>query len=268
MLFEIRDLRVNYAGAEVLKGISLELEQGEIVTLIGNNGAGKTTTLRAISGLKTAASGEIWFEGRRIDRMLPQDIVRIGISHVPQERGLFPYMSVSENIRLGAFLRKDKDEINKDLERLLEHFSVLKERKRQQASTLSGGEQQMLAIACALMGNPKLLLLDEPTIALDKKGRRILLELVETAKENGNTVILATNDPRIVTSLDRLVVIENGDICLDGPPREVLYKLEKHSNLIPNQTVRYIQKLEKEIGISLPRILNPKEFTCLLKEDE
>ena len=110
--------------------------------------------------------------------------------------------------------------------------------------------------------------MDEPTIALDKKGRRILLELVKTATDNGNTIILASNDPRIVTSLDRLIVIEKGNICLDGPPREVLYNLEKHTNLIPNQTVRFIQKLEKETGLSLPRILNPREFNVLLREVE
>lgn len=223
MLFEIRDLRVHYTGAEVLKGISLELEQGEIVALIGNNGAGKTTTLRAISGLKTAASGEIWFEGRRIDRMSPQDIVRIGISHVPQERGLFPYMSVSENLRLGAFLRKDKDEINKDLERLLEHFSVLKERRRQQASTLSGGEQQMLAIACGLMGKPKLLLLDEPSSGLSPIMVTEIGRIVRDINQSGTSVLLVEQNARLALRLShRGYVLETGTIVLQGEAEELL----------------------------------------------
>ena len=154
MFFEVKDLRVRYEGAEVVQGVSLQLEQGEIVTLIGSNGAGKTTILRAISGLKAPTSGEIWFDGARIDGRSPQSIVKMGIVQVPQGRGLFPYMSVAENLKLGAFLRKDERLSQKDLDEILLHFPRLKERARQQASTLSGGEQQMLAIAGAVMCSP------------------------------------------------------------------------------------------------------------------
>jgi branched-chain amino acid transport system ATP-binding protein len=148
MLLEIRDLAIRYEGAEVVKGVSLNLDEGEIVTLIGSNGAGKSTILRAISGLKAPSRGEIWFDGARMDGRSPQSIVKSGIVQVPQGRGLFPYMSVAENLKLGAYLRNDRKAMQKDLEEILAHFPRLKERARQQASTLSGGEQQMLAIAC------------------------------------------------------------------------------------------------------------------------
>jgi len=224
MLFEIRDLKVHYEGAEVLKGISLELEDGEIVTLIGSNGAGKTTTLRTISGLKTPTAGEIWFEDRRIDQMSPQDVVRIGIVHVPQGRELFPYMSVSENLRLGAFLRQDRDEINKDLEELLEHFPILKERSRQQAGTLSGGEQQMLAIAIALMGKPKLLLLDEPSSGLSPIMVGEIGKIVADINKGGTSVLLVEQNARLALRLaHRGYVLETGNIVLHGSAKELLH---------------------------------------------
>jgi len=224
MLFEIRDLKVHYEGAEVLKGISLEVEDGEIVTLIGSNGAGKTTTLRTISGLKSPTTGEIWFEGRRIDQMSPQDVVRIGIIHVPQGREFFPYMSVSENLRLGAFLRKDRDEINKDLEELLEHFPILKERSRQQAGTLSGGEQQMLAIAIALMGKPKLLLLDEPSSGLSPIMVGEIGKIVADINKGGTSVLLVEQNARLALRLaHRGYVLETGNIVLHGEAKELMH---------------------------------------------
>lgn len=223
MLFEINDLRVNYGGAEIVKGISLDLEQGEIVTLIGSNGAGKTTTLRTISGLKRADGGEIWFEGRRIDKLSPQDIVRAGIIHVPQGRNLFPYMSVSENLRLGAFLRKDKDRVKKDLAGLLEHFPRLKERSRQQAGTLSGGEQQMLAIACALMSAPDLLLLDEPSSGLSPIMVKEIGKIIADINKGGTTVLLVEQNARLALGLaGRGYVLETGNIVLQGDARELL----------------------------------------------
>jgi branched-chain amino acid transport system ATP-binding protein len=223
MLFEIKDLRVNYGGAEVLKGITLELEDGEIVTLIGSNGAGKTTTLRTISGLKSPTSGEIWFEGKRIDTMLPQNVVRIGINHVPQGRELFPYMSVSENLRLGAFLRKDSNRINNDLTNLLEHFPKLKERSRQQAGTLSGGEQQMLAIACALMANPRLLLLDEPSSGLAPIMVKEIGEVVSTINQRGTSILLVEQNARLALRLaHRGYVLETGTIVLHGSAKQLL----------------------------------------------
>jgi branched-chain amino acid transport system ATP-binding protein len=223
MLFEIKDLRVNYEGAEVLKGISLELEDGEIVTLIGSNGAGKTTTLRTISGLKSPTAGEIWFDGRRIDQMSPQDIVRIGIIHVPQGRELFPYISVSENLRLGAFLRQDKSKIKKDLENLLEYFPRLKERSRQQAGTLSGGEQQMLAIACALMGNSRLLLLDEPSSGLSPIMVKEIGKIVSDINQRGTSILLVEQNARLSLKLaHRGYVLETGTIVLQGKSEDLL----------------------------------------------
>lgn len=223
MLFEIKDLRIHYEGAEALKDISLEVEEGEIVTLIGSNGAGKTTTLRAISGLKSPTSGEIWFEGRRIDQMSPQDIVRIGIIHVPQGRELFPYMSVLENLKLGAFLRRDRGKIKKDLENLLEYFPRLEERRRQQAGTLSGGEQQMLAIACALMGNSRLLLLDEPSSGLSPIMVKEIGKIVSDINQRGTSILLVEQNARLALRLaNRGYVLETGTIVLHGSAKELL----------------------------------------------
>lgn len=224
MLFEIKDLRIHYEGAEALKGISLEVEEGEIVTLIGSNGAGKTTTLRAISGLKRPTSGEIWFEGRRIDQMSPQDVVRIGIIHVPQGRELFPYMSVLENLKLGAFLRRDRGKIKKDLENLLEYFPRLKERSRQQAGTLSGGEQQMLAIACALMGNSRLLLLDEPSSGLSPIMVKEIGKIVSDINQRGTSILLVEQNARLALRLaHRGYVLETGNIVLHGEAKELMH---------------------------------------------
>ena len=197
MLFKIKDLRVSYKGAEVLKGISLEIKEGEIVTLIGSNGAGKTTALRAISGLKTPDAGEIWFKGRRIERMSPQDIVKMGISHVPQGRWPFPYMSVLENIRLGAYRRKDKKEVDRDLAELFEQFPVLEKRKGQQARTLSGGEQQMLVIARALMSRPELLLMDEPSLGLAPTMVREIGRIVININQRGTSVLLVEQNAQL-----------------------------------------------------------------------
>jgi branched-chain amino acid transport system ATP-binding protein len=223
MLFEIKDLRVNYGGAEALKGISLELEDGEIVTLIGSNGAGKTTTLKTISGLKSPTSGEIRFEGKRIDKMSPQNVVRIGIIHVPQGRELFPYMSVLENLKLGAFLRRDKGKIKKNLENLLEYFPRLKERSRQQAGTLSGGEQQMLAIACALMGNSRLLLLDEPSSGLSPIMVKEIGKIVSEINQRGTNILLVEQNARLALRLShRGYVLETGQLVLQGKSKDLL----------------------------------------------
>jgi branched-chain amino acid transport system ATP-binding protein len=223
MLFAIKDLSVNFDGAEVLKSISLELDKGEIITLIGNNGAGKTTTLRTISRLNNASGGEIWFEDQRIDKMMPQEIVRMGISHVPQNRGLFPYMTVDENLKLGAYLRKDKERIAKDLEGLLEHFPRLKERSRQKAGTLSGGEQQMLAIARALMAKPKLLLLDEPSSGLSPIMVGEISKIVSDINKDGTSVLLVEQNARLALGLaHRGYVLETGTIVLQGLAKDMV----------------------------------------------
>ena len=166
MQLEMRGIIAHYGKVEVLKNISMNVQEGQIVALIGANGAGKTTTLRVISGLRKATCGEIMYEGRNIAQMSPQKIVALGIVHVPEGRRIFSNMSVFENLLLGSFLRKDKMEVNKDLAARYVQFPRLEERKTQQAGSLSGGEQQMLAIARALMAKPKLMLLDEPTMGL------------------------------------------------------------------------------------------------------
>ena len=166
LLLEVNDLRVHYGSAEVLKGNSINLEKGEVVTLIGANGAGKTTTLRTISGLILPSAGEIRFQGKRIDKTPAHNIVKLGIAHIPEGRIVFAPMTVLENLKLGAYRRNDKDQIAKDLEAMYEHFPVLKARLGQVAGSLSGGEQQMLAIARALMASPRLLLMDEPSMGL------------------------------------------------------------------------------------------------------
>ncbi len=223
MLLELRDLVVRYGGAEVLKGISLGVGREEIVTLIGSNGAGKTTTLRIVSGLKTAVSGEIWFEGSRIDRLSPQEIVKKGIGHAPQGRALFPYMSVLENLRLGSFLRKDKNIVNKDLEAIFENFPKLKERRQQQARTLSGGEQQMLTIARALMGKPKLLLLDEPSLGLSPLMVREIGRVVVSINQNGTSVLLVEQNAQLALKLaHRGYVLETGTVVLQGKTEDLL----------------------------------------------
>ncbi len=214
---------VRYGGAEVLKTVSLEVHEGEIVTLIGSNGAGKTTTLRTISGLKIPTSGEIWFEGKRIDRILPQEIVKMGIGHGPQGRALFPYISVLENLRLGSYLRRDRDRIHKDLEMIFEHFPKLRERKRQQAGTLSGGEQQMLVIGRALMGKPRLLMLDEPSLGLSpliiQEIGRVVLEI----NRDGTSVLLVEQNARLALKLaHRGYVLETGTVVLQGKTEDLL----------------------------------------------
>ena len=224
MLLEIKDLWCHYGGAEVLKGISLEVEEGNIITIIGSNGAGKTTILRTISGLKVPSSGEILFQGERIDRKLPQDIVKRGIIHVPERRGLFPYMTVLENLKLGAFLQKNRSQIGRNLEKVFMHFPRLEERKRQQAKTLSGGEQQMLAVGRALMSNPKLLLLDEPSLGLSPMNVQEIGKIVRDINQRGISVILVEQNARLALGLaNRGYVLETGNIVLQGETRELMH---------------------------------------------
>jgi branched-chain amino acid transport system ATP-binding protein len=223
MLLEIIDLNVRYGGAVVLNGISLKAKQGEIVTIIGNNGAGKTTTLRTISGLKRPISGEILFQGIKIHGTPAQDIVKMGIGHVPQGRDLFPYMGVLENIRLGAYLQKDKDQIKQSLETIFHTFPVLKLRRRQQAATLSGGEQQMLAIARALMGNPTLLLLDEPSTGLAPIMVREIGKIAVEINQMGTSILLVEQNARLALRLShRGYVLETGQLVLEGKSKDLL----------------------------------------------
>jgi branched-chain amino acid transport system ATP-binding protein len=222
MLLEIADLWCHYGGAEVLKGISLRIEEGSVVTIIGSNGAGKTTTLRAVSGLKQPTSGTITFLGQRMDELSPQQIVRSGIVQVPEGKQLFPYMTVAENLRLGAFLEKDRDRIRRSTEEVFAHFPRLEERKRQKAKTLSGGEQQMLAIGRALMGSPKLLLLDEPSLGLSPMNVREIGKIVRSINARGISVILVEQNARLALGVAQYAyVLETGSIVLEGDAKDL-----------------------------------------------
>jgi branched-chain amino acid transport system ATP-binding protein len=223
MLLEIKDLWVRYGGAEVLKGVSCEVEEGTVVTLLGSNGAGKSTTLRAITGLVTPASGEIWFDGKRIDGQVPQKIVGMGIRHVLEGRALFPYMSVLENLKVGAYLRKDRGRIGETLKDIFLHFPRLEERQGQQARTLSGGEQQMLTIARALMGDPRLLILDEPSLGLSPLMIREIGKIVRNINEHGVTVLLVEQNTRLALNVAHTCyVLQTGCVAACGVTEDLM----------------------------------------------
>ena len=222
MWFEVKNLIVHHGKAEALKGVSMALEKGRILTLIGANGAGKTTLLRTISGLKRPTSGEIWFDGRQIAGMELYEIVRLGIAHVPEGRRVFATMTVSENLRLGAFLRKSKSEIAMDLENIYEHFPVLKARSGQPAGSLSGGEQQMLATSRALMAKPRLLLMDEPSMGMSPILVQEVGRIIQDINRNGISIILVEQNARMALSLaDFGYVLEVGRITMHGTGKEL-----------------------------------------------
>lgn len=222
-MLKIENLQLNYGVIKALKGITLEVNQGEIVTLIGANGAGKTSTLKAISRIEKISGGSIYFDGKDISSMDAQDIVKIGISHVPEGRHVFSEMSVLENLQLGAYLRKDKDGIAEDLKKVYERFPVLKERSKQSAGTLSGGEQQMLAMGRALMAKPKILLLDEPSMGLAPILVKEIFSIIEDIKKQGTTVLLVEQNARMAMSIaDRVYVMESGSIVLNGSGEELM----------------------------------------------
>jgi len=222
MLLSLKRISVHYDKVEVLKNISLSVEEGEIAALIGANGAGKTTTLRVISGLKKPTSGEIWFDQRNIAQMNPEKIVEFGIAHVPEGRRVFSNMTVYENIILGAFSRKDKDGIEKDVKERYRQFPRLGERKGQQAGSLSGGEQQMLAIARALMAKPKLMLLDEPTMGLAPLVVNRVAEIIREINQNSVSVLLVEQNARVALRLAaKGYVLETGTIVVSGPGKDI-----------------------------------------------
>jgi branched-chain amino acid transport system ATP-binding protein len=222
MLLEIKGLRVHYGRAEALKGVSINVNEGAIVALIGANGAGKTTTLRTISGLKAPTLGEIWFQGRRIDGMLAHEIVRLGIAHIPEGRQVFAPMTVLENLIMGAYLRKDKYQITRDLETMYDHFPVLKERRGQQAGSLSGGEQQMLAVARALMASPRLLLMDEPSMGLSPILVEEVSNIISNINKSGIGIILVEQNARMALGLaNRAYILDVGSITLEGNAQEL-----------------------------------------------
>ncbi len=222
-LLEVEDIHTFYGSIEALKGVSLEVEEGEIVTLIGSNGAGKSTTLRSISGLTPPRVGSIRFEGQEIGETPPQDIVRLGIAHAPEGRKIFPRMSVRENLELGAFLRKDADGISEDMDRVYDLFPRLKEREKQKAGTMSGGEQQMLAIGRALMARPKLVMLDEPSMGLAPQVVERVFDVIAEINSEGTPVLLIEQNAQMALSAaSRGYVIETGEIVLEDDAKKLL----------------------------------------------
>ncbi len=224
MLLEIKDLSVHFGRAEALKGISLGVEEGAIVALIGANGAGKTTTLRTISGLKAPTSGKIWFEGKRIDGMPAHNIVKSGIAHIPEGRIVFAPMTVLDNLKMGAHLNNNKRQVARNLEKMYEYFPVLKERRKQLAGSLSGGEQQMVAVARALMADPKLLLMDEPSMGLAPLLVAGVAKIIREINENGISIVLVEQNARMALDLaNRAYILEVGKITLEGDAKTLIY---------------------------------------------
>jgi len=222
MLLRVENAQVHYKKVAAIKDISLRVPHGGIVTIIGANGAGKTTTLRAISGLAKLSAGEIWYDERRIDGLPPEKIVGLGIAHVPENRHVFPDLTVEENLRTGAFLRRDKAAVEQDLKGIFERFPRLRERRRQWARTMSGGEQQMLAIGRALMAKPRLLLLDEPSMGLAPVVVQEIANIIEEISEQGVPVILVEQNAELALQLaDHAYVLETGSLALEGPAAEL-----------------------------------------------
>lgn len=222
-LLTMEGVRANYGDFQALFNVTLEIRAGEIVTLIGANGAGKTTTLRVVSGLLPSRHGRLRFEGQDISKLPPHEIVVRGVSHVPEGRQLFPHMSVEENLALGAYIRRARSRLKDAMEEQFELFPRLKERRRQLAGTLSGGEQQMVAIARGLMTAPRLLLLDEPSLGLAPKIVEEVFAKVQQISKSGVTVLIV--EQNVVDGLsisDRGYVVENGEITLQGTPKELL----------------------------------------------
>ncbi|MFC2606566.1 MAG: ABC transporter ATP-binding protein [Selenomonas sp.] len=222
IMLKIDNIHVYYGAIHALKGVSLEVHKGEIVTLIGANGAGKSTTLRTVSGLLAPKSGGISFLGENIAGMPAHEIVKHGISQVPEGRRIFAEMSVQENLEMGAFTRKDKEGVEKDFEIVYNRFPRLKERRKQQAGTLSGGEQQMLAMGRALMSRPKLLLLDEPSMGLAPLLIKEIFSIIEDINREGTTVLLVEQNANMALSIaHRAYVMETGRITLQGAAKEL-----------------------------------------------
>lgn len=221
-MLKIEDINVYYGNIQALKGISLSINEGEIVTLIGANGAGKSTLLKSISGLLKPKQGKIIYEGESIGGKAAQSIVKMGISHVPEGRRVFANMTVEENLQLGAYLRKDKAGIKQDMEKVYELFPRLLERLKQQSGTLSGGEQQMLAMGRALMAKPRLLLLDEPSMGLAPLLVKQIFNIIEEINKTGTTILLVEQNANLALSIaDRAYVVETGKIVLSGKSEEL-----------------------------------------------
>ena len=221
-MLEIKDLYVNYGAVHALNGVSMTVKDGEIVSLIGANGAGKTTTLRTITGLEKAASGSITFDGHDLRKIEPSKIITLKLAHVPEGRHIFPQMTVEENLEMGAFT--DQTDMARTMADVYERFPRLKERKRQLAGTLSGGEQQMLAVGRALMGKPKMILMDEPSMGLSPIFVNEIFDIIKEVSESGTTVLLVEQNAKKALSIaDRAYVLETGSITLEGKADDLLH---------------------------------------------
>ncbi len=222
-MLKVKDIQVYYGMIQALKGISFEINEGEVVALIGANGAGKTTTLHTITGLLRAGKGKISFMGEDITDTPAHKIVKMGMAHVPEGRRVFAELSVYENLKLGAYINKDKEETQKTLEKIYERFPRLEERKKQLAGTLSGGEQQMLAIGRALMSKPKLIVMDEPSMGLSPQFVDEIFRIIEDIRKEGMTVLVVEqNAKKALKTADRAYVLETGNIILSGDARDLL----------------------------------------------
>ena len=222
-MLKIEDLEVSYGAVQALRGISMEVNDGEIVSLIGANGAGKTTTLHAITGLVPIKSGSVIYDGHDLRKTDPSRIVTMGLAHVPEGRQVFTRMTVAENLAMGAYFRKDKKAIAEDLERVYARFPRLKERAKQLAGTLSGGEQQMLAMGRALMSNASMLMLDEPSMGLSPLLVQEIFDIIQNIHKEGMTILLVEQNAQMALSVaDRAYVLETGRVVMDGTGAELL----------------------------------------------
>ena len=222
-VLDVKNVRIHYERVEAVKGVSIEVPEGAIVSLIGNNGAGKTTILRAVFGLKKPTTGEIWFAQERIDGHSPQEAAKMGIAYCLEGRRLFPQMTVYENLEMGAFLRKNKKEVERDIKEVFHLFPILDERKKQKAGTLSGGQQQMVAIGRALMTKPKLLLLDEPSLGLAPLIVREIGVIIENINRRGVSILLVEQNSKLALGVaQRGYVLEVGNVSLEGDAQELL----------------------------------------------
>jgi branched-chain amino acid transport system ATP-binding protein len=223
VLLDVKNLKVNYGKVEAVKGVSFQVEEGTLVSIIGANGAGKSTILRTLSGLIRPSAGEIWFGGKRIDKTPVHQIVKLGIAQVPEGRRLFPQLTVFENLRAGAYLINNRTDVNPLLEDVYHHFPRMKERLTQQAGSLSGGEQQMLAIGRALMSKPKLLVMDEPSLGLSPIMVQEIGNIIKAMKEQGRTILLVEQNANLALKLaDRTYLLELGKVVLEGKSVDLL----------------------------------------------
>ncbi len=222
-MLEVKDLKVAYGRVRAVKGISFSVEEGQVVTLVGTNGAGKTTTLKTISGLLRPEGGQIWFDGKRIDAMPAHEVLTLGLAHSPEGRRIFPRLTVEDNLRLGAFARKDKAGVASDLERVFTLFDILRTRRAQPAGTFSGGEQQMLAIGRAMMSRPRLLMLDEPSMGLSPLMMQRIMATITELRNEGVTILLVEQNAQAALSLaDYGYVLEVGSIVLENTGKSLL----------------------------------------------